>query len=299
MNLSLVIVNWNTREMLADCLTSVYETAGDLEIEVFVVDNASADGSATMVRERFPLVHLIENQENVGFASANNQGIRETQGRHVLLLNPDTKILPSALQTLVGFMEEHADAGAAGPLVLNPDLTLQSSVNPLPTLGREFWRLMYLDRLLPQSYYREEGWDRTVAHSVEVIQGNCLLLSRRAISDIGLLDEDYFMYTEEVDLCYRLLRAGWSLYWVPLARIIHYGGQSTKQVAREMFLELNRSKVLFFRKTRGRWGCLIYKLILLVTTLPRAVGGLLGLNSDQGDQSFRLYVDLLRALPSL
>ncbi len=299
-DLSVVIVNWNTRDLLAQCLSSIYIYPPVDEFEVLVVDNLSSDGSVQMVRERFPQVRLIQNTENVGFARANNQAILESTGRYVLLLNPDTEILPDALLTLLDFIEEHPEAGAIGPMILNPDFTLQSSCNPMPTLWREFWHLMHLDPILPQSVYREERWDTTIAHKVEVIQGNCLLIRREALSDVGLLDEAFFMFTEEVDLCYRLLRRGWSLYWVPMARIIHYGGQSTRQVAREMFLELHRSKVVFFRKTRGKWGGLVYKLTLLVTALTRLPWGVMSSGkSSQAAQRSRLYLDLLRVLPTL
>lgn len=300
MDLSIIIVNWNTRDLLVQCLESVYAHSPNGEFEVFVVDNASTDGSAQMVRERFPQVQLIENGENIGFARANNQAIQESSGRHVLLLNPDTEILPGTLQTLTDFMEKHPEAGAIGPMVLNPDFTLQSSCNPMPTLWREFWNLMHLDRFLPQSVYREESWDTAIAHSVEVIQGNCLLIRREALSDVGLLDETYFMFTEEVDLCYRLLQRGWLLYWVPMARMIHYGGQSTRQAAKAMFLELHRSKVVFFRKTRGTWGSMVYKLLLLLMSLTHMLWVVISLGKQNtAPRRACLYLDLLRVLPSL
>jgi GT2 family glycosyltransferase len=186
-------------------------------------------------------------------------------------------------------------------MVLNPDLTLQSSVNPMMTLGREFWRLMLLDKVRPRSDYREESWDVTVAHEVEVIQGDCLLVRREALPSAHVLDEAYFMYTEEVDLCYRLLQAGWLLYWVPMARIIHYGGQSTRQVRKEMFVQLYRSKVLFFRKNKGAWAGQLYKSMLFVVALMRVLWGSLSLQraGSPSDERFHLYRDLLRAFPSL
>ncbi len=299
-DMSIIIVNWNTRDMLAQCLASVYAHPPGGEFEVLVVDNASSDDSALMVRARFPQVRLIQNTENVGFARANNQAIKKSLGRLVLLLNPDTKILPGTLQTLIDFIETHPEAGAIGPMILNPDFTLQSSCDPMPTLWREFWRLMHLDHFLVRSVYREENWDTTIAHTVEVIQGNCMLVRRKVLANIGLLDGAFFMFTEEVDLCYRLLQAGLLIYWVPMARIIHYGGQSTCQAVREMFLELHHSKVLFFRKTRGKWGSWVYKLILFVTVLTRVAWGIMGLGkSSQVAQRSRLYLDLLRVLPSL
>jgi len=165
----------------------------------------------------------------------------------------------------------------------------------MPTLSREIWRLMHLDRILALSVYREEDWDATVSHKVEVLQGNCLLIRREALSRIGLLDESYFMFTEEVDLCYRLLREGWLIHWVPMARIIHYGKQSTDQVPREMFLELYRSKVNFFRKTRGAPGRLIYKLILCVMAISRLL--YFGSKPSSSQEKIRSYFDLLRSVP--
>ena len=299
-DLSIVIVNWNTRDLLAQCLASVRAYPPGGEFEVLVEDNASDDGSIQMVQERFPQVRLIQNTENEGFARANNRAIEESSGRYVLLLNPDTEILPGALETLIDFIEKHTEAGAIGPMILNPDFTLQSSCNPMPTPWREFWHLMHLDRLFPQSTYREESWDTAVAHNVDVIQGNCLLVRREALSNVGLLDEAFFMFTEEVDLCYRLLQGGWLLYWVPMARIIHYGGQSTSQAVQEMFIELQRSKLIFFRKTKGMWGSVVYKLILFITALTRLLWGVLGSRkSSLTAQRSHLYLELIRVLPSL
>jgi GT2 family glycosyltransferase len=250
-----------------------------------------------MVRQDFPRVHLIENSENVGFARANNQGILQTTGDFILLLNPDTVVLPEALQILLDFIGNQDHIGAVGPMVLNPDLTLQSSCNPMPTLLREFWHLMHLDRILRLSVYGEEHWDAHVSHEVEVLQGNCLLIRREALSKIGLLDESYFMYTEEVDLCYRLLHAGWLIHWVPMARIIHYGRQSTDQVPAEMFLELYRSKLNFFRKTRGLAGAMIFKLILFVFVISRLLYS--GIRPGSLQDRRQPYLTLLRSVPSL
>jgi GT2 family glycosyltransferase len=272
MDLSIIIVNWNTRELLHGCLKTVrlnIESIPASLIETLVVDNASSDGSGAMIREHFPWVQLIENQENGGFARGNNQAIRESRGRYVLLLNPDTELLDNALGVLVEYMDNHPHVGGVGARILNPDGTLQPSAHPFPTLRREFWRLFHLDALHAYSTYDMPAWDVEVAQSVDALLGACLLIRREALNTVGLLDEDYFMYSEEVDLCYRLKRSGWSLYWVPQARVIHYGGQSTKQVAAKMFLQLYRAKVQYFRKNQGRFSAQWYKLILLSASLPR------------------------------
>lgn len=269
MDLSIVIVNWNVRDFLRRCLDSVYAHPCPGRIEVWVVDNASTDGSTQMVRACFPQVKLIENQQNAGFARANNQAIRQAGGRYVLLLNPDTEVKPGALQELVQFMDGHPLAGAAGSLLLNPDHSLQISCYRAPTLGREFLRLFHLDGLIPTGCYHMECWDKDTPREVDILQGACLLLRRQALEQVGLLDESFFIYSEDVDLCYRLQKAGWRLYWVPGARVVHYGGQSTQQVPFEMFVHLYQGKLAYIRKHYGRFAAGIYKFILLGASLPR------------------------------
>jgi hypothetical protein len=274
MGLSVIIVNWNTRDLLAQCLESVSSSqisAAGHATEIFVVDNASTDDSSRMVRNRFPQVLLIENTENRGFARANNQAIRESTEGYVLLLNPDTDVQPGALDTLVRFMDAHPQAGAAGARLLNPDGTLQPSCHPVPTLSREFWRLFHLDALWPYACYHMARWDPDTPKEVDVVQGACVILRREALGQVGCLDEDYFIYSEEVDLCRRLRQRGWKVYWVPQAMVVHYGGQSTRQMAAAMFLCLYQSKILYFRKHHGWSMAQVYKLILLAAALARLV----------------------------
>ena len=301
--LSIIIVNWNTRDLLAQCLESVAENVGTWEqgnVETFVVDNASSDGSAAMVRERFPWVHLIENRENVGFARANNQALREAAGRYAVLLNSDTAVLPGALQTLVDFMDAHPQVSACGPLLLNPDGSLQPSCHPVLTAGREFWRLMFLERLWPRATYRQERWDRQTPRPVEVIKGACLALRRESLEQVGLLDEAYFMYTEEMDLCYRLLRAGWENYWLPQARVIHYGEASSRQAAEAMFVALYRSKVQFQRKYFGEREAWRFKRLLYLAYTPRAaLMTVAAAVVPRLASRARTYRHLLRELPTL
>ncbi|HNB50386.1 MAG TPA: glycosyltransferase family 2 protein [Anaerolineales bacterium] len=261
--LSIVIVSWNTRELLQKCLASIYAYPPDETFEIWVVDNASTDGSGEMVKQQFPEVNLIANQNNPGFAGANNQGIRQSQAEYVLLLNPDTEVLPGALKTLMAFMKTSPKVGACGSRVLNPDRTLQTSCYPLPTLSREFWRLFHLDAIWPYGVYDMTRWPITANRKVEVLLGACILVRTAVLDEIGLMSEDYFMYTEEVDLCYRIAKNHWQIYWVPSAEIIHYGGQSTRQVSRQMFIHLYKSKVLFFKKHYGTISAFLYKLIIL------------------------------------
>lgn len=273
-SLSIIIVSWNTRDLLAQCLRSVQVNLASVtprEAEILVVDNASVDGSAQMIQEHFPWVHLIQNQENVGFAKANNQALRVSSGQYVVLLNPDTEAHPDALISLVSFMEDYPGAGAAGSRLLNPDGTLQPSCSPAPTLRRETWRLFHLDALFPYASYRMQDWLLDRARQVDVVQGAALIVRRAALDHIGLLDEGYFIYSEEVDLCQRIREAGWYIYWVPQSEVVHYGGQSTQQVAAAMFLRLYQGKLLYFRKRHGLRSARIYKLVLVAAAGARLI----------------------------
>ena len=264
-------MSWNTVKLLGQCLRTIYANPPCGDFEVLVVDNASTDASSQMVRECFPQVKLIENEKNVGFAGANNQAIRQSRGRYILLLNPDTEVEQHALARLMKFMETHPQAGAAGAQILNPDGTLQVSCFPAPTVYREFWRLFHLEVFWPYGDYHMADWSLNKPREVDILLGACLFVRRAALDEVGLLDENYFIYSEEVDICYRLQKEGWSIYWVPQAKVTHYEGQSTQQVAAEMFLYLYRSKLFFIRKHYGWLAGQIYKLILLVTALARLV----------------------------
>lgn len=272
--LSIIIVNWNTRSLVADCLASVAVECAAFatgQVETLVVDNASNDDSVTHIATHFPWVQLIRNTTNVGFAAANNQAMALAKGKYILLLNSDTKVLSQALTTMVEFMEAHPAVGASGARYLNPDGSLQPSCYPAPTLARELWRMLHLDRFYPYGIYQMNDWSMHKPRAVDIVQGAALLVRRLVLDQIGFFDPAYFMYTEEVDLCQRIRRAGWSIFFVPAAMIIHYGGQSTRQAALPMFLQLYRSKILYFRKHHGAGATLLYKLILLGATLLRLV----------------------------
>lgn len=269
MKLSIVIVSWNTCGLLRRCLASVYAHPAREPFEVFVVDNASTDGSPEMAAREFPQVRLIANRENRGFAGGNNQAIPLSTGEYILLLNPDTEVYPGALQALVAHLDAHLSDGAAGARLLNPDGSLQESAYPRPTLLREAWRLFHLDSLRPLAVYPMGSWPVDRARPVDVLKGAALILRREALDAAGPLDEGYFMYSEEVDLCTRIQRAGWRLAWVPQAQVLHHEGQSTRQAARDMFLRLYQGKVRYFRQHYGAATAGTYKLVLLLASLAR------------------------------
>ncbi|MCL4507643.1 MAG: glycosyltransferase family 2 protein [Chloroflexi bacterium] len=302
--LSIIIVNWNTLDLLIQCLDSIYNAAPEIKLETFVVDNASTDGSVVAVRELYTQVQLIANTENVGFARANNQAISQATGRYILLLNPDTLVIPGALETLFEFMDQRTDAGAVGARILNPDRTLQTSCYPALTLSREFWRLMHLDVVAPYGIYRMNEWTTDTPRRVDSVLGACLMIRREVISRIGLLDPDYFFTAEEIDLCRRICKGGWHIYWVPRAQIIHYGGQSSKLAPAKSFLHLYHGKVLYFRKQHGALAAMLYKLVLFMTTLLRLLISPLAWLERRSRREQHLilasrYCQLLRALPGL
>ena len=303
--LSIIIVSWNTRDLLEECLQSIVaETVDADSVHIVVVDNASADGSPDVVRERFPEVELICNRVNVGFAAANNQAYAACKGRYILLLNPDTKLYRGSIATLMNFMEAHPKAGASGPMLLNSDGSLQLSCYPEPTLAREAWRLMHLDAIKPIAGYRMSRWDRSRARRVDVIMGACLLLRRTALEQVGFLDEGYFIYSEEVDLLHRLANAGWETWWVPESRVVHYGGQSTRQVKTAMFIRLYEAKLRYFRKHYGTCSARAYKVVLVLASLPRLALVLPALARRGRTRATYVglagrYAQLMRALPRL
>lgn len=299
-DLSVVVVSWNTRELLARCLRSIHEHPPQRSHEIWVVDNGSTDGSATLVRERFPRVRLIQNDENVGFAAANNQAIRQAEGEYVVLLNSDAEVRSGALQSLLEFMASHPRAGAAGARLLHPDGSLQPSCHPMLTPGREAWRLLFLDRIWRRASYAMYRWDPDTPRPVDVIKGACLLLRREALTKVGLLDEAYFMYAEEVDLCWRLAHAGWQRWWVPRAEVVHHEAQSTRQVAEPMYVQLYRSKVYFYRKVGGERRARQFKRWVHIAYWPRlAITTLLGQASSAFATRARTYRRLLVELPGM
>jgi GT2 family glycosyltransferase len=211
---------------------------------------------------------------------------------------------PGALAALVDFLDHQPKAGAVGSALVGGDGVLQTSCSPAPTVGRELWRLLHLDRLYPLAQYPMQRWSRVEPRPVDVVQGASLLLRRAALEQIGPLDETYFMYTEETDLCYRLRRAGWSVYWAPASVVTHYGGQSTRQIATMMFLQLYRSKLLYFRKHYGLRAGARYKGVLYLTgglrvLLSEIVGIVRPAQRQQQRQIAQNYRQLLAALAAM
>jgi GT2 family glycosyltransferase len=302
--LSIIIVSWNTRQDVLRCLASIWSSPPACSFEVLVFDNASRDGTAEVVAAEYPQVRLKGSPENLGFARANNRAASLAQGQFWLLLNPDTIVHPGALDALVRYLAGQPRVAAVGPRLINPDGSLQPSIERLPSLFREWWRLFHLDRLYPVSQYAQTVLVSRAPQPVEVLNGACLLVRADAVRPMGLFDEDYFVYSEEIDLCDRLGQAGWELHWLPEAEVTHAVGRSTSQVADQMFLELYRNKIKFFRKRRSALAGALYKFILLQASLVRfALGQLARALPFSRRQAWaniaRQYGLLLAALPNL
>lgn len=259
MRLSVIIVNWNTRELLERCIESVALCLSDFALgtaEIWVIDNASIDGSAALVRQRFPSVHLIENARNVGFACANNQALRVATGRYLLLLNSDTEVFPGALPTLINALEAHPQAGAAGPQVLNPDGSLQNCYGPHPSVASEIVGPFAFDVFtkpwgkIGARVYKNKMTDGRCT-VVDRVSFACTMIRREALEQVGLLDERFEFYSEDYDWFMRLRQAGWQTIFCPQPQIIHHWGASSNQRSEWSLRQLYRSKRLYFVKHQG------------------------------------------------
>jgi GT2 family glycosyltransferase len=257
MNLSVVVVSYNTRDLLQACLTSVNSTMSSASnYEVIVVDNASLDGSAVMVKETFLQVDLIVNQENRGFAAANNQAIERSSGRYVILLNPDTAVREGALNAMVKFMDDNSEVGVVGPKLVFPDGRFQHSAFSFPTLPMIFFDFFPLNHRVLNSRlngrYPRALYGAGNPFPIDHPLGAGLMVRREVIEEVGLLDERFFMYCEEIDWCMRIKKAGWEILCLPEAGIVHHVGQSTKQFHRDMFVELHKSRYRLYEKHYNR-----------------------------------------------
>jgi GT2 family glycosyltransferase len=253
MKLSIVIVSYNVKCFLEQCLKSVEKAVANLDAEIFVVDNNSSDGSQLMIKEKFPAVQFIENKDNVGFAKANNQAIKIATGDFVLLLNPDTLVEEDTFHKCVHFLENHPDAGALGVKMINGNGEfLPESKRGLPLPNVAFYKIFGLAKLFPKSEkfgsYHLSYLDKEQINSVEVLSGAFMMIKKEVLDKIGLLDESFFMYGEDIDLSYRIMQAGYKNYYFPEARIIHYKGESTKKGSLNYVFVFYKAMQLFVKK---------------------------------------------------
>jgi GT2 family glycosyltransferase len=250
--LSICIVSWNTREFLRECLGSILQYPPRRPYEIVVVDNASADGSADMMAADFPQVRLVANDHNEQYARANNQAIEANSGQMILLLNPDVRVLEGTVDRLLQFMDANPAAGACAPKLLHPNGRVQRSVRSFPTPGALLADLLGLARICPGSEvfgrYRMTYWDYDSVREVEQPMASALMMRRRALLQVGLFDEQFPLFFNDVDLCYRLRKAAWRIYFVPEACAIHHVGASTAQARREALRLSQEGLARFYRK---------------------------------------------------
>jgi GT2 family glycosyltransferase len=319
-DLSVIIVTWNVSDLLARCLDSVLRDAVPIadrpgvwrrqaaglpaiEFEVLVVDSASSDDTVAMVRREFPHVRLYASDTNLGYAGGNNLGIRESRGRHLLLLNPDTEVLGDALGTMVDYMDRHSSIGVIGPQLLWPDGQVQSSRRRFPSLATALVDSTFLQKWFPthpvlQRYYVLDCPDDAVSQ-VDWLTGACIMVRRRVVEQVGLLDEAFFMYSEELDWQRRIRERGWQVLYLPTARVVHREGKSSSQVAALTHIRFGRSKVRYFCKHHGRvtgeivrlWLLLSYAYEWLIETAKWCLGHRRALRR----QRMRIYGQVLRS----
>ncbi|CUS98935.1 Glycosyltransferase, GT2 family [Candidatus Kryptonium thompsonii] len=278
-DLSIIIVNYNVKDFLENALRSIEKAIEGISAEVFVVDNASEDGSVEMVKQKFPWVKVIANKQNLGFAKANNQALKIAKGKYILLINPDTIVQEDTFKVLISFFESHPECGMAGCKILNPDGTLQLACRrSFPTPWVAFTKMVGLSTLFPKSKifakYNLTYLDPDVITEVDAVSGSFMMIRREVYEQVGGLDDDFFMYGEDIDWCYRIKKAGWKIYYVPLTQIIHFKGESTRRSNIDEIRVFYDAMRIFVRKHYREFALL--GLILKVGIVVRGLIAMIG-----------------------
>jgi N-acetylglucosaminyl-diphospho-decaprenol L-rhamnosyltransferase len=314
-DLTIVIVSWNVAPLLRNCLQSILDSPhahvdqegllsiADYSLQVCVVDNASCDGSVEMVQREFPWVQLIASAQNLGFTAGNNLALGRYRGRHVLLLNPDTRVVDDALVQLLGALEARPAVGVVGPQLRYPDGSLQPSRRRFPTLMTALMESTLLEQWFPHNRwaqsYRMADTPDDLFQQVDWVTGACMLVRGEVLERVGLLDERFFMYSEELDWCRRIVDDDWQVLYWPQAVVVHYEGQSSDQVIAARHIRFETSKILYFRKHHGPWQAMLLRAFLLATYLFRlneeAAKYLVGHKRDVRRQRIIAYAEVLRS----
>ncbi len=281
-------MNWNSTDYIRESVKSIYEFTSQYSFEIIVVDNASSDGDLSLLQKEFPKIVLIESDKNLGFAGANNLGFTHSAGDYVLFLNPDTRLLNPAIDIMIGYARSLPDAGILGCKLLNRDSSIQlSSIQRFPTILNQVLSIAYLQSLWPACPLWSLGplfSEAKTLTRVDVISGACILVGREVFQKAGMFSEDYFMYAEDIDLNYKVRKAGYTNYFVAEARIMHYGGGSSSQAGGEWkSVMMHRAMLLYYRKTKGPAYPLMYRIAmasaasgrLLLLGLAYPLGGLM------------------------
>jgi N-acetylglucosaminyl-diphospho-decaprenol L-rhamnosyltransferase len=300
--LSVIIVSWNVRELLRRCLISLAPHRDAIPMQVIVVDSASGDGSAEMVAADFPWVELVASPDNVGFPAANNIGLAMARGRFILLLNPDTEVVGEALATLIAYLEANPGVGIAGPQLLNPDGSVQSSRRRFPTLATGFFESTWLQPFAPRRllarYYAEDLADGETG-AVDWVTGAAIMARREVVEQVGGLDPGYFMYSEELDWCRRIRDAGWRVVYLPAAQIVHHAGKSSEQAVTARHINFQRAKLRYYRQYHGSGAAWLLRLFLLASYVLQigveGAKGLLGHKRELRRQRVASYWEVVKS----
>ncbi len=277
MELSIIIVNWNSKDYLFDCIASILSWTNDVNFEIVVIDSASFDGVDEMLKHSYPQVRFVQSDKNIGFAKANNAAFSVSTGSNILFLNPDTELVGPVINILLDYLQMLPTAGAIGCKLLNADGSVQTScIQAFPTILNQLLNSEFLRALFPKSSLWGMaslfGAKSELTAEVDVISGACLMLKRSLFEQVGFFSEDYFMYAEDVDLCYKIRQAGYTNYYIPTASVIHFGGGSTEKSPGNFSVVMMRESLWrFMKKNRGK----IYGLVYRASTVMSAIGRLL------------------------
>ena len=284
-DISFIIVNWNTRDVLMDCIDSIYKTVMDIDWEIYVVDNNSTDGSQAAVKQKFPNIKLIENETNTGFAHANNQALSIMHGRFAVLLNSDAVLKEDSIKKLLAFMTGNPSAAIAGVQLLNDDGSRQNSIDNFPSTETEIFNKSIL-RLFFPGKYPSKNISYKDPIEVDSVIGACMIVRRESMDEVGLFDEDYFIFLEETDWCFRMNKKGWKVYHVPDAEVFHLSGHSKKRTPWRSQIEYYISLYKFFRKNRTPLSYLALRVFkpckIFINLILNVFGNLITLFQKEG-----------------
>jgi len=273
---SIIIVSWNARKYLDECLASIIRHTDQADIEIIVVDNASTDGSQELVQNSYPSVKLIRLDSNLGFAKANNIGIRQSRGKYLFLINSDVKVHNNFIVPMRGIMEKNPDIGLLGPRIIGSDGKLQQSCFGFPTPWNFLCRALALDTSFPQTKlfcgYMMLYWEHDSFRSVDVINGCFWMARRQALREVGLLDEDYFFFAEDIDWCRRFHEKRWKVVFCPDIEILHYGGASTANAPIKYYVEQQKANLIYVEKHHSRFAQILFYGITVIQEAVRLIG---------------------------
>ena len=272
-HLSVNIVNFNNTEFISNCINSVYSNTSNINFSILIIDNASTDKSIEITRKEFPLVNIIRNSSNLGFAGAHNIGFKKNDCKYVLILNPDTLFVDNSIKIMSDFLDQNPEVGIVGPLIFNPDKTSQYTGITYPSNLNLFLETLFLDRLFPNNaiFGKHKGTFEPymTTKSVDYLQGSCLMIRKKVIEEIGLFDDSFFMYFEETDFCYRAKKIGWKIVRLGGTSLIHFGGGETGYYDEFRIIQFTKSLILFYKKYYSSKDILMLKFILFLRNCIR------------------------------